>query len=239
MFSRPYSLTLTVRAVILFTALLSTHLLRDATVFIFVDRPPCPLQESSSRPRVLLRLSSSRRPTYPRARRRLPILESIRAACRPRRHISSLTPVRPDYSHQVPRGCCDFSSIPAPIPVCADRQPVVGGADGHTNKLPACCPFLSAGCVCGSVGRCFLSLCVLLSALPAEPAGHARSIFFTLSRCQQYFRCGCRFVTGKKYLASNSPCLPNTSIAPTPRLKVVDHRSNLEPGPSALETVAW
>ena len=95
LFSRPHSLTLAVRAVILFTALLSTLLLRDATVFIFVDRPPCLLQESSSRPRVLLRLSSSRRPTYPRARRRLPILESIRAACRPRRHISSLTPVSP------------------------------------------------------------------------------------------------------------------------------------------------
>ena len=121
LFSRPYSLTLTVRAVILFTALLSTRLLRDATVFIFVDRPPCLLQESSSRPRVLLRLSSSRRPTYPRARRRLPIFESIRAACRPRRHISSPTPVRPDYSHRVPRGCCDSSSIPAPIPVCVDR----------------------------------------------------------------------------------------------------------------------
>ena len=121
LFSRPYSLTLTVRAVILFTALLSTRPLRDATVFIFVDRPPCLLQESSSRPRVLLRLSSSRRPTYPRARRRLPIFESIRAACRPRRHISSPTPVRPDYSHRVPRGCCDSSSIPAPIPVCVDR----------------------------------------------------------------------------------------------------------------------
>ena len=121
LFSRPYSLTLTVRAVILFTALLSTRLLRDATVFIFVDRPPCLLQESSSRPRVLLRLSSSWRPTYPRARRRLPIFESIRAACRPRRHISSPTPVRPDYSHRVPRGCCDSSSIPAPIPVCVDR----------------------------------------------------------------------------------------------------------------------
>ena len=121
LFSRPYSLTVTVRAVILFTALLSTRLLRDATVFIFVDRPPCLLPESSSRPRVLLRLSSSRRPTYPRARRRLPIFESIRAACRPRRHISSPTPVRPDYSHRVPRGCCDFSSIPAPIPVCVDR----------------------------------------------------------------------------------------------------------------------
>ena len=121
LFSRPYSLTLTVRAVILFTALLSTRLLRDATVFIFVDRSPCLLQESSSRPRVLLRLSSSRRPTYPRARRRLPIFESIRAACRPRRHISSPTPVRPDYSHRVPRGCCDSSSIPAPIPVCVDR----------------------------------------------------------------------------------------------------------------------
>ena len=121
LFSRPYSLTLTVRAVILFTALLSTRLLRDATVFIFVDRRPCLLQESSSRPRVLLRLSSSRRPPYPRARRRLPIFESIRAACRPRRHISSPTPVRPDYSHGVPRGCCDSSSIPAPIPVCVDR----------------------------------------------------------------------------------------------------------------------
>ena len=121
LFSRPYSLTLTVRAVILFTALLSTRLLRDATVFIFVDHPPCLLQESSSRPRVLLRLSSSRRPTYPRVRRRLPIFESIRAACRPRRHISSPTPVRPDYSHRVPRGCCDSSSIPAPIPVCVDR----------------------------------------------------------------------------------------------------------------------
>ena len=47
--------------------------------------------------------------------------ESIRAACRPRRHISSPTPVRPDYSHRVPRGCCDSSSIPAPIPVCVDR----------------------------------------------------------------------------------------------------------------------
>ena len=121
LFSRPYSLTVTVRAVILFTALLSTRLLRDATVFIFVDRPPCLPQESSSRPRVLLRLSSSWRPTYPRARRRLPIFESIRAACRPRRHISSPTPVRPDYSHRVPRGCCDSSSIPAPIPVCVDR----------------------------------------------------------------------------------------------------------------------
>ena len=121
LFSRPYSLTLTVRAVILFTALLSTRLLRDATVFIFVDRPPCLLQESSSRPRVLLHLSSRRRPTYPRARRRPPIFESIRAACRPRRHISSPTPVRPDYSHRVPRGCCDSSSIPAPIPVCVDR----------------------------------------------------------------------------------------------------------------------
>ena len=119
--SCPYSHTLTVRAAILFTALLSTRLLRDATVFIFVDRPPCLLQESSSRPRAFLRLSSSRRPTYPRARRRLPIVESIRAACRPRRHISSLTPVRPDYSHQVSRGCCDFSSIPVPIPVCVDR----------------------------------------------------------------------------------------------------------------------
>ena len=121
LFSRPYSLTLTVRAVILFTALLSTRLLRDATVFIFVDRPPCLLQESSSRPRVLFHLSSRRRPTYPRARRRPPIFESIRAACRPRRHISSPTPVRPDYSHRVPRGCCDSSSIPAPIPVCVDR----------------------------------------------------------------------------------------------------------------------
>ena len=121
LFSRPYSLTLSVRAVILFTALLSTRLLRDATVFIFVDRPPCLLQESSSRPRVLLHLSSRRRPTYPRARRRPPIFESIRAACRPRRHISSPTPVRPDYSHRVPRGCCDSSSIPAPIPVCVDR----------------------------------------------------------------------------------------------------------------------
>ena len=123
LFSRPYSLTLTVRAAIFFTALLSTRLLRDATVFIFVDRPPCLLQKSSSRPRVLLRLSSPRswRPTCPRARRRLPIFESIRAACRPRRHISSLTPVCPDYSHRVPRGCCDFSSIPAPIPVCVDR----------------------------------------------------------------------------------------------------------------------
>ena len=121
LFSRRYSHTLTGRAVILFVTLLSTLLLRDATVFIFVDRPPCLLQESSSRPRVLLRLSSSRRPTYPRARRRLPIFESIRAACRPRRHISSPTPVRPDYSHRVPRGCCDSSSIPAPIPVCVDR----------------------------------------------------------------------------------------------------------------------
>ena len=123
LFARPYSLTLTVRAVILFTALLSTRLLRDATVFIFVDRPPCLLQESSSRPRVLLRLSSSWRPTNPRARRRLPIIESIRAACRPRRHISSPTPVPPNYSHRVPRarGCCDSSSTPAPIPVCVDR----------------------------------------------------------------------------------------------------------------------
>ena len=121
LFSRPSSLTPTVRAVILFTALLSTRLLRDATVFIFVDRPPCLLQESSSRPRVLLHLSSSRLPMYPRARRRPPIFESIRAACRPRRHISSPTPVRPDYSHRVPRGCCDSSSIPAPIPVCVDR----------------------------------------------------------------------------------------------------------------------
>ena len=121
LFSRPYSLTVTVRAVILFTALLSTRLLRDATVFIFVDRPPCLLQESSSRPQVLLRPASSWRPTYPRARRRLPIFESVRAACRPRRHISSPTLVHPDYSHRVPRGCCDFSSTPAPNPVCVDR----------------------------------------------------------------------------------------------------------------------
>ena len=109
--------------VLLFSSPLFSRLVFFETllVFIFVDRPPCLLQESSSRPRVLLHLSSSRRPTNPRARRRLPIFESIRAACRPRRHISSPTPVRPDYSHRVPRGCCDSSSIPAPIPVCVDR----------------------------------------------------------------------------------------------------------------------
>ena len=120
LFSRPHSLTLTVRAVILFTAILSTLLLRDTTVFISVDRSPCLLQKSSSRPWALLRLSSSRRPTCPRAQRRLPIFESIRATCLPRRHISSLRPVRPD-SRQFRCGCCDFSSIPAPISECINR----------------------------------------------------------------------------------------------------------------------
>ena len=97
LFSRPYSLTL--RAVILFTALL----LRDATVFIFVDRFQRLLQESSSRPQILLRLSSSRRPTVSSS-----LAPSSNLRIYSRCHISSLTPVRPDYSHHVPRGCCFF-----------------------------------------------------------------------------------------------------------------------------------
>ena len=177
LFCRPYSLTLTVRAVILFTALLSTRLLRDATVFISVDRPPCLLQESSSRPQVLLRLSSSRRPMYPRARRRLPICESIRAACRPRRHISSLTPVRPD-SHQVPCGCCDFSSIPAPIPVWSIGSLSLVAPTTILTKLF----FLLSLSVywvrvwaCGSLFSS--SLCSSLLLYRLNLAGHARSFF--------------------------------------------------------------
>ena len=177
LFSRPYSLTLTVRAVVLFTALLSTHLLRDATVFIFVDRPPCLLQEFSSRPRVLLRLSSSRRPTYPRARRRLPIFESIRAACRPRRHISSRTPVRPDYSHQVPRGCCDFSNTPAPFQCeSIGSLSLVAPTAILIKSLPTVLFCLLRACVGLWVAVFFLFVFFSL-APPAEPAGHARSYF--------------------------------------------------------------
>ena len=73
----------------LFSLLVFFETLLSSTSWIVLPPPPppCLLQESSSCPRVLLRLSSSRRPTYPRAWRRLPIFESIRAACRLRRHI--------------------------------------------------------------------------------------------------------------------------------------------------------
>ena len=169
--SRSYSLTLTRHAIILFTTLLSTLLLRDATVFIFVDRPPRLLQESSSRPRVLLRLSSSLRPTY--LRRRLPIFESIRAACRPRCHIL--------FTNACLVRILVKSLVAAVISQVFQRPPQCASiADDHKNKAF----FLRSL----SVGRCFLPLCVLLSALPAEPSGLARS-FFTQGKqfpnCQQ------------------------------------------------------
>ena len=133
-------------------------------------------------------LSSSLRPMY--LRRRLPIFESIRAACRPRRHIFFTNtclvrilvkfPVAAVISQvfQRPPQCASIGCLSLAAPTTILR------------KLSSCGPFLFAGCMCGSVGRCFLPLCVLLPALLAEPSGlaGARS-FFTQGKqfpnCQQ------------------------------------------------------
>ena len=181
LFSRPYSLTLTVRAVILFTALLSTRLLRDATVFIFVDRPPCLLlvHEFSF---VSRRVGGRRILELGAAFQSSSLFGQpvVRGATFLHQHLSvriilieSLVAAVIPQVFQRPSQCASIGSLSLVAPTAI------------LIKLFFLLSLLSAGCVCGSVGRCFLSLCVLLSCSTGWTCGARSVLFLTFGSCAE------------------------------------------------------
>ena len=177
LFSPPCSLTLTGRAAILFNALLSTRLLRDATVFIFVDRPPCLLQESSSRAIVHEFSFNYRRVGGRRILELGAVFQSsslfgqpvVRGATFLHQHLSvriilieSLVAAVIPQVFQRPSQCASIGSLSLVAPTAI-----------LIKSLPTVLFCLLGACVGLWVAVFFLFVFFSL-ALPAEPTGHAR-----------------------------------------------------------------